>query len=200
MKKFTVKDFIIYNSPCFSCKGESNFYFEIDTTDTDNPNFTSRISKRAMVITDYTEVELVIHYANNLLIKIEHKTNKFTTSSMEALVKYLSNRRLSMRIVCARCAASVETNCLDFNLEKMFIYPTTINNESYLVSDIKYTYHVFSRFDFNKRTLLTISNNDKVKKNINTNAQQIELPLLPLYKFKTKEKFLNKIKTYLTFS
>lgn len=198
MKKFTVKDFILYNSPCFICNHENNFYFEIDKTG-ESPNFIGRVSKRAMVTKDYTSVELIVHYSKNLFIKIDHKTNKFTTSSVPDLINYLKENSLSMRISCTKCAASITTNYLDFNLDKLFVYPATLHTEMYLVVDENNSYSVCSSFNIKKQSILTVSKNSDIKKNVHK-PQTLYLPLIPIYKFKTREKFLNKIKTYIIFS
>ena len=198
MKKFTVKDFILYNSPCFNCKSHNNFYFEIDKADV-TTGFVGRISKRAIVVAEYTEVELVVHYAKNLLIRIDHKTNKFTTTNLSDLTEYLKLNKLSMRLRCHRCLAEITTNTMDFNLEKMFVHPVTLQYETYIVKDNVNSYAVYSSYGIYKKSMITISKIANIKKNIHK-AEQITLPLIPIYKFKTKEKFLNKMKTYVIFS
>jgi len=193
MKRFTVKNFILYNSPCFNCKNEISFYFEIDPI-----NDYGRVSKRALVTTNYTEVELVIHYANNLKIKIDHKTNKYTASSEPALTEYLSKFKLSLHSRCDRCFSDIVSNRLEFNSKMGFIHPVTLNSENFIIEDKNTTYNVYTYFDGKPQTRLYMARTDPVTKMVS--PSQMVLPLIPLYKFKTKSKFLNKIKTYLTFS
>jgi hypothetical protein len=70
----------------------------------------------------------------------------------------------------------------------------------YTVTDEINSYGVFSTFGANKRSIVTVCKNKNIKKNVPLKAEQITLPLIPIYKFKTKEKFLNKMRTYITFS
>lgn len=197
MKKFTVKDFILYNSPCFNCKNEISFYFEIDPI-----NDYGRVSKRALVTSDYTEVELIVHYANNLKIKIDHKTNKYTTSNQSQLTAYLEKFSLSLHTRCDRCFTDIMTNKLEFNSKMGFIHPVTLTVESFVVDDKNTRYSIYTYFtdlaNSKKQTCLYMSRTDPSTKQVS--SSQITLPMLPIYKFKTKAKFLSKIKTYLTFS
>lgn len=195
MKKFTVKDFIFYNSPCFNCSGDSIFYFLIrDMTESQSyPRFPASFSsKKAIVMPTYTEVELVVHYANNLTIRIDHKTNKFIATSKHALVKYLNQIELSLELRCNKCFAQITSNSIEFNMEKDFINPISLCLESFTIQDAKSNYHVRTYFD-SKQTFITTSS-PKVK------SLGMQLPTLPIYKFKTRAKFLEKIKTYITFS
>lgn len=192
MKNFTVKDFILYNSPCFNCGGNINFYFEFEPA-SDYGNF----SKRAMVTTDFVEVELVVHYANNLLIKIENKTNKYTTNNHAALTTYLSKFELSLHSRCERCFTDIVSNTLKFDEERNVICPTTIKYEQYQITDNENVYAVYTKLVSNDTYSKILVSKINATKNIST---YLNMPPLPIYKFKTKEKFLNKIKTYVTFS
>ena len=193
MKKFTVKDFITYNAPCFNCDSRVNFYFTM-TQDISETSLAGSVDKRAMVTTSYTEVELIVHYAANLKIKIDHKTNKFTTSSPEALTKYLSEHKLCLSSRCSKCYADIRSTNIEFNIEKGFVYPVSISSEIYTILGANIIYYVKSLFE-NKdpQTYIDVAN-------IRAEALRLKIPLLPIYKFKTKDKFLNKMKIYTLFS
>ena len=184
MKKFTVKDFITYNSPCFGCGNKINFYFEIDT-----PN-AGTVSKRALVGGDFTEVDLIIHYSDPLKINITHKTNKFIASSNKSLTTYMKEHKLSMRTRCDKCYSTVASQPLEFNMDKGFVCPVEIREEVFLITNELDSYQIYS--SGSKSTVHFVSASGAV--------MRLTLPLLPLYKFKTKEKFVNKIKTYIVFS
>jgi len=193
MKKFTVKDFITYNAPCFNCDSSVNFYFTISRIASET-SLAGQVDKRAMVTVGYTEVELIVHYAANLKIKIDHKTNKFTTNSPEALTKYLSEHKLCLLSRCSKCYAYIHSTNIDFNIEKGFVYPVSIKSERYTVIDDKTIYHIRSLFENKEqRTIVDISR-------AYASTLTLIIPLLPIFKFKTKDKFLNKMKIYTLFS
>lgn len=195
MKRFTVKDFITYNNPCFSCGNPINF--RIGFTDKDNPQ--QMVSYLRPTVTGlYTEIELKIKYAHAEALKllIFHKTNKILTNSNPALTEYLSRHKLFLTSSCDRCYTLVESQYLDFNLEKGHVNAVGLWIERLMVNDDANVYQINSNFLKNESEL-TVDRIDKVKP---LSPFQIKLSLLPRYRFKDKEHFLRKIKTYMTFS
>lgn len=193
MKKFTVKDFITYTGPCFSCQSKISFQIGVF-------NKQDRQSKESIYLTpnvtnDCIDIDLKINYRSGLNVKIFPKTNKFTTSSMRLLTKYLEEHNLFLRSKCDECHTNVDSEALEFNLLKEFVVPVTISDERLIVKDDKYLYELYSFFDNSGQSIVMISHINKVAQPI-----RIELPLLPMYKLKNKERFIQKMKTYITFS
>ena len=117
MKRFTVKDFIAYNNPCFSCDNAINF--RIGFLDLENPQ-ASVSYLRPVVLSTHTEIDLKIKYANSEALKlyIFHKTNKILTNSNQGLTEYLSRHKLFLSSTCDRCYTQIESQFLEFNIDK----------------------------------------------------------------------------------
>lgn len=202
MKKFTVKDFITYNNPCFSCDNKINFYIGIQTVPPIDPDPKYPLGSihpsfiRPIVSMEYSELDLNISYNNSLSLKIYHKTNKIDSNNMTELFRYLKSHRIILQSRCDKCFSCIESNDLSFNYDKKFIYPATIKSERLLVSDDENLYHMYSWFATGKTDL----NVDKINRAFPMSPLHLKLPLLPLYKFKNRQHFIEKIKTYLVFS
>ncbi len=193
MRKFTVKDFITYNNPCFSCGNQINF--RIGFLDLETKADISYL--RPVVGPQYTEVDLIIKYANQDALKlyIFHKTNKILTNSQQGLTKYLSSRKLFLASSCDRCYTKIESQYLDFNLDKGFVAAVGISTERIMVNDGTSQYQIDSFFMAEKSHVAVTR--------LDSNAMapfRLDLPLLPKYRFKNKEHFIQKMKTYITFS
>lgn len=195
MKKFTVKDFIAYNNPCFSCDNAINF--RIGFLDLENPQ--ANISYLRPTVTGlYTEIDLKIKYANSEALKlyIFHKTNKLLTNSNSGLTEYLSRHKLFLSSTCDRCYTLIESQYLDFNIDKGYVNAVGISLERLMVCDDNNLYQISSSF-IEEESILSVDKIDKVKP---LSQFQLKLPLLPKYRLKDKENFIRKIKTYMTFS
>lgn len=192
MRKFTVKDFIAYNNPCFSCDNQINF--KIGFLDLETKADISYL--RPTVTPNYTEIDLVITYSDALKLYIFHKTNKILTNSQQGLTRYLSSHKLFLHSTCDRCYTEIESQFLDFNLDKGFVGAVGISSERLMVSDRDNLYQVNSFFLADKSNLIV----DRLDRTRPLIPLSLELPLLPKYRFKDKKHFLEKMKTYLLFS
>ncbi len=195
MKKFTVKDFIAYNNPCFSCDNAINF--RIGFVDLETNQSTSSYL-RPTVTSLYTEIDLRIKYSNQEALKLYvfHKTNKILTNSNQGLTNYLSSHKLFLTSTCDRCYTRIESQFLEFNIDKGYVAAVGISTERLMVNDDNNLYQINSFFMAEKTSLIV----DKIDKAKILSPFQLDLPLLPKYRFKDKEHFLRKIKTYMTFS
>lgn len=189
MKHFTVKDFIAYNNPCFSCNESVSITFGVAESGVDGWAYL-----KPLITVGYTSIDLKITYTKTLKLVINHTTNKFTTSDLRELSNYLSTHKVFLRSQCDKCYSIIDSCCLDINLSKGFIHPTTISQESLIVIDDRNMYHVYSSFASEKSVIVI----DKLDRPVS--AIRFEAPLISLSKFKNKERFLNKMKTYLVFS
>ena len=192
MRKFTVKDFIAYNNPCFSCDNQINF--RIGFLDLENRVDISYL--RPAVTPNYTEIDLLITYSDALKLYIFHKTNKILTNNRQGLTKYLSSHKLFLQTTCDRCYTQIDSQHLDFHLDKSIVAAVGISYERLMVTDKDNLYQVNSYFLADKTNLIV----DKLDKNGPFNPTSIELPLLPKYRFKNKKHFLEKMKLYTLFS
>lgn len=191
MKTFTVKDFIAYNGPCFSCKSKINFQIGVSFKTQQPSTYLVPI-----VNNDFIDIDLKISYRNELKLKVFPKTNKFITSSMKGLTKYLEEHDLFLRSYCNNCTTCVDSQFLEFNLLKEFIKPVKINDERLIVQNGNLKYELYSSFSHENSSLVVYNTQTG---NL-TKPIYIYLPLLPMYKLKNKERFIEKVKTYIIFS
>jgi hypothetical protein len=196
MKRFTVKDFIAYNNPCFSCGNKINFKigFLTNEEDRNDPSLLSYL--RPTVNNDYTQIDLVLTYSDSLKLYVFHRTNKIFTNSPKGLTNYLAEHKLFLQSTCDRCYTRIESHYLDFDLNKKFVKPTTISSERLLVSDSQNRYQINSFFTSGRSTLII----DKLDRTRPLSPTTLDLPLLPKYKFKDRWHFIEKIKTLVLFS
>lgn len=192
MKKFTVKDFIAYNNPCFSCGRQIKF--QIGFMDLDSRSDQSYL--RPTVTKDYVEIDLRITYMNSLKLWIDHKTNKMFTSSPTALTKYLENHKLFLASTCDHCMTHIESQFLEFNMAHGYVSAVGLARETLVVNEASKMYLITSSF-IEEQSIITVNNLDRIKP---MSPFTLELPLVPLYKLKTRERMLEKINTYLIFS
>jgi hypothetical protein len=187
MKKFTVKDFIFYNGPCFSCGNK----IVVKLISVENGSFRDLPQS----IKDGTlDVTLKIKYSFSLTLKINIQNNKYQTSDFEKLSTYLGIRDLIFSSNCNKCRTSILSNPLEFDT-KGYIKALTINSENLTVNDDKKDriYNLITNFH-EETTDISIWDNDAI------NTLNLTVPLFPLYRFKTKEKLISKLKTYIIFS
>lgn len=192
MKKFTVADFIAYNNPCFSCDNQINF--KIGFLDLESRVDVSYL--RPTVTANYTEIDLVITYSDALKLYIFHKTNKILTNSQQGLTRYLSGHKLFLHSACDKCYTQIESQYLDFNLNKGFVNAVGISTERLMVQDNHNLYQINSFFMADKSNLTV----DKIDKTHPLSPTTMDLPLLPKHRFRDKKHFLEKMRTYVLFS
>lgn len=191
-KLFTVKDFITYNNPCFSCNHQINFrigFFDLETK--------ADVSYlRPSVTSAHTEVDLLITYKDVIKLLIFHETNKIATNNLGALTKYLRRHKLFLRSTCDRCYTKVESRYLDFNLEKGLVGAVSLLSERLVVSDKKNLYQIDSLFMIERSTLMV----NRLDKTQPLSPTILELSLLPKYCFRDRQHFIEKCNLYVLFS
>jgi hypothetical protein len=193
LKKFTVKDFITYNNPCFSCGSKISFNFAFKSNDNSGllPSYI-----RSTVTPERTEIDLKITYSNTLQLWIFHKSNKILSSDMRGLTDYLAGHKLFMTSRCDKCYTAITSDNLEFNLAKGFIKPVTLSHEAITLTDDKYIYTLSNHFtqDCSRLTIQRINKATPIA------PLMFDLPLTALYKFNDREHFINKMKTFIVFS
>ena len=198
-KKFLVKDFIQYCSPCFACDklmtfrlGYKERYPEVQPPDND------RIKSLNAIITDkYTEVELVIRYRTNLKIWIYHRNNKVVTSDNVAFSEYLTKKRLFLYCVCNLCQSEVATNSLDFQTFNGVVGPATLCFEKFNIAVKNHRYGLET--DFIKGTSIGRLRTYTAP-NVSKEDLIFKMKLLPKYKLVNRQNLIDKLNTYALFS
>ena len=192
MKKFTVKDFIAYNNPCFSCG--SQISFSIDSYSKESQTI---VTLRPLVNPDNTFVQLEVRYrsrTDGVDLTIFHKTNKFITNNLYSLTNYLDEHKLFMRSICYRCNTCIESGYLEFILDKNMVGAVELFYENLFFNDKTNNYCITSNFLNNKSKIAITTINDL------NNCRYLDLALLPKYRFKNKQHLIEKMKLYLLFS
>jgi hypothetical protein len=193
MRKFTIKDFIAYNNPCFSCNSPINFKIYSETIGSGTSGHLN-----PTVLPNYTEIDLSIKYSNMEALKlfIVHKTNKILCSNNQGLTKYLSERKLTLVSTCDRCKTQITSEPLKFDLEKGHVEATYLKYERLMVHEGDNIYQIDSNFETEKSVLIV----EKLNAVKPLSPLRLNLPILPKYRFKDRAHFLNKVKTYIIFS
>jgi hypothetical protein len=191
VKSYTLKEFIAYNNPCFSCGEKISITFTV----LDEANGMVENVIRPNVSLNSTQIILKLSYKDPLDIVIENKTNKLTTSNYNKFKKYIETRSIYIISTCERCKTKVFTD--DMGFDKNFVKPITLHREILAVYDAGKRYYISTYYEDNKSILIVDDINviRPVK-----NAFQLQLPIMPKYKFKDKNHFISKMNTLVNFS
>jgi hypothetical protein len=189
-KTFTVKDFINHNAPCFGCGKPVVLQMQMFH----NEPWGQDALLNCKAGKNFLTIDLSLRYHDFLKLTIDYKTNHFATNNFDHLTKFLSDCMLKLVCHCDACKTTMHSNILDFNLEKKFIKPFGIQQEIIVMSDSKNMYQVYSDYDQNKSVIFI----DDVK--MANVPIRLDTPLIPRFKFKNKEKLIEKLKTYALFS
>jgi len=185
MKRFTVKDFMLYNGPCFSC-GEKTTAKICCLENNEIRNIQQVINHGVL------DATLKITYSFTLALRIYIETNKFIVSDQKKFSTYLETKNLVFTSNCSECRNYILTNNMEFN-SNGYVKALTIKREILSVYDSDRIYSLMTEYDENK-TEVNVWNSKA------DNIIKLDLPLLPLYKFKTRERLINKLSTYVIFS
>lgn len=192
MEKFTLKDFIGYNNPCFNCNHKIGLTV-VTNTITDH-RVASSAPLRPLIAVDGTLIDLEITYSKTLQLFIEHKSNKIVTTDAAKLAQYLKTHKLYFSSFCDNCRTTIQSFFLEFDLKHNYLKPTGINYEHLVMTDANNIYNIDSQVFENASLIRAIS------KLGTHDVVTVKTPLLLLGRFKSKEKWLSKLKTYLLFS
>jgi hypothetical protein len=199
MKKLTVKDFILYNSPCFNCNDSIKFQLVSFTNDIKDIYAPYAYLMGATYFPEVcgTELETLISIGESTLlkIKIDCKTNKFVTNGA-LLTKYLADHILVLSSVCYKCRTEIRSSPLKFNINYGFLHPVEIVQEQINLADDNTSYSLHSN-SLTNQTEIVVRKLNSTKPNPPTT---INIPYIPLSKFKTRKKLLQKLKLYIVFS
>lgn len=198
-KKFLVKDFIQYCSPCFACDqlmtlrfGYEERHPEVLPPEDDCPN-----SVNTTVTDKYVEAELHIRYHTNLKMWIYHRNNKVVTSDGPAFSDYLAKKRLFLYCRCNNCRSDVATKPLDFQTFNGVVGPATLRFERYNISVGNHRYRLET--DFVKGTSVGRLRT-YIAPNVSREDLVFNMKLLPKYKLGHRQKLIDKLNIYATFS
>lgn len=182
MRLFTVKDFIAYNNPCFSC-GEKIIFTFIVEKNKFNPVIDGKVCS----------IQLITSYSSSLSLNVDLKTNKFSCSDDKIARKYFSKNRVFLHSECSNCKTMMLTQKLTFNFDKQIICPLKIIQENLIVIDRDLIYSIYTIGG----SLLTVIN-----RKTGESILDVDVPSqkITLGKIKTRKKMLEKMKKYIIFS
>lgn len=195
-KKFFVKDFIQYCSPCFACDRLMTFRFghkDKGSEDVIHNNLWSNTSM-AIVTDEYIEVELSIRYHTNLKIWVYHRTNKVFSSDQPRFRDYIAEKDLYLYSGCSSsCNSRIMSKTLDFQRYDGLVAPVSLRYEEFHINHKNKIYSITSDF---------VAGMSHGSLRVYTGARDLEwdMKLLPKYKLGTKQKLIDKLDTYAIFS
>lgn len=189
-----LKDFILYNSPCFNCNSSTDFYLNIIETISNSNSFFDKnlISHHCNVTADYSEIDLKISYNNSLNLKIFHKTNIFETNDLQHLFKYLSKRKMYFSLHCKKCQIYIKSSDFSLDINTFRAKPISVLSEVIRLYNDNINYTIITNYLDNQSRIIINNDNNKVL--------DITIAAIPLTKIKNKNFFFNKMKTYILFS
>jgi hypothetical protein len=194
-KKFFVKDFIQYGSPCFGCGKPPSLRLRYR-----NKNAAKNDpwgSLNVLVDDSRVEIDLSIKYRSSLKIWIFHKTNKFLATDNEALTNYINIYDMYLIVECMNCRTCHYTNNLELQLSNNVVKATTLQYEQLMVPRKERRYILSSNF-ITEKTIAAITKYDD--KGAYQSQFVIDIPLLPKYKLRNQQHLIDKLSTYALFS
>lgn len=210
-KKFFVKDFIQYASPCFACNGTPRLRVSFRQKG-DLPGSISYQGTITPVVTDnHIEIDMSVKYGSHVKVWILPKTNKYVTNDDAGFSQQIAKRTLHLFTECS-CGTIFESNDLDFQTFNKVIGATTIRHE-YITFQEKSTRYILDSDFIQGKTKATVAKINQSQTTIQTKTgsmgqvllpipSQLEfnLPLLPKYKVRNKQYLIDKLKIYTIFS
>ncbi len=190
----TVKDFIIYNNPCFFCRKPVDLLIRSVNVD---DNRSTRI-KNLNLDPEFLEVDLKITYSSILNLKINHTHNHFISNDLKDLTTYLKKYKISLMLQCSSCGTTIKSEIMQFDFDKQIIKPLKISSEILHVWDNGTFYSISTNMSENKSILTATTGSSSESRKPGSTV--LKLPLQPLKKFKTPELLLKKMKTLLLFA
>lgn len=185
----TLNDFIQYNNPCFSCNSKISLTLHMV-----NEKTNIHTPLKPVPFKKYIKFALQVGYRDSLDLIIDPINNKFDSNNHSHLKTYLLNREINFEIECQKCETAIITNKVEFMFKDGFIKPLTIKFEDLIVKNKNNIYKVYNFYNENRAAA------EIINKKGNSPNVIIDIKLFPLFKFKTKENFIKKLKTYLIFS
>jgi len=190
MKEFTVKDFILYNNPCFVC----NEFIQLQIRVTKKSIVSFPNNLKPSFSNNKLEINLSTKYYNILNLSIDLMSNKIISNNINELQDFLFNHELNLQSVCLSCGAYISSHFLQFDLKNGFVKPVGIAIENFVLesNDGYCQYDIYSSFLENKSKVQIRPMHQKII--------ELDIPLFSLSKFKNKEKLLEKFKIIMLFS
>jgi len=193
MKYFTIKDFILYNGPCFNCgKKVALSMHELDHNVSKYRKMPLHISGD-MISVNIFPITLKIDISNNSYSTI-WGANDINTYDPNYLSSYLKYRSLFFISSCLGKGCHTEIVSDDLVFDGKYVKPISIAYEKLCLTANEAIYVIESRISNNYGSLRVFDEKGRKEKD------NIPIPPLLLGKLKNKENALRKIKKYLVFS
>jgi hypothetical protein len=182
--QLTLQDFLSCNQKCFACFHQTELF--LATVEMANNGITDN---RSAIFKDHITCVLEIKYKSKLEIYIKRKSNKFIVNDMNRFLEWKKDKNIRYYSYCNNCSSSIESDNLDFNIEKGHIKPVSLRDECFYFSplDINSDFDLFSDHYAQKSIIIY-------------GEQKIQTHLISMLKYKNRQELINKIKRLLVFS
>lgn len=195
MNKFTIKDFIQKSSPCPICNSWTTFSVKAVY----GPALVKGIDHS--LVNSTLKCNLFTGYSYQHYIDINIVTNKYCINNINGVSNFLSKNDLYIMSCCKTDRNDdgslnhffyIESSRFKFNMEKQYISPISAELGKIFLYENEFSVTLSSYYYDNDSSLTFIKNKGVTKTK--------SLPLIDILNVKTKEHFLNKIKTCMVFS
>jgi len=188
--KLTLKDFILYNSPCFSCGNNTQLEFFLIDRGGPTP---LNVALKTNILGSHIEVIVKVTYKSSLSITIDPKHNSWVSNNATMLHQLLSQYGLYVTSDCKICGTYICSNAFTILWSKKLILPLDIEKEFVIIKTDKGTYYL-STYE-KDITLLEFTKNK-----LNSPIFELKIPKLLICDLKDKDALIKKINTYMLFS
>lgn len=193
MKVFTIKDFLQYNAPCFSCGQKVVIQFA-------HHNDSASTYIKPTIINSLLELDLHVKWLkiNQVNLIIDLQTNHIATSNKQGLIKFINDRKVYAESKCKDCGTIIRSDYLTFDFQSMLIKGVGLAFEQLVVFEKQVKYVLCSSIngyggECSKSQMYAWNN-------LSAGTFDQVIPLCPLYKFRNRQHFLDKMKTICVFS
>ena len=191
MIRFTLKDLLLYNNPCFNCGIITQFSaYKIYTANDSESKLNTTLKDGIITI----NMKSSYYQPLNLIINIEN--NNFV-APINQLKEYLNEFHLSFKMSCNKCSSNSWTKSIKFNFDKGFMLPLELSFETYFFQDSENLYTISNNHHSKKSSIFVdkINGDHSIK-----SCWKKTIPILLFSNIKNKPYIIKKIKSYMLFS
>lgn len=180
---FTIKDIVKYNLKCKICSSPTSLYL-VDDMPCDEYNYGRLNVIKPTINNGIMSFNISIKYKSKILLHIDIATNEFILIKEGVELyneKFLD--QIFLETICDTCGTMMNTEYLVFS--KNTIKPVKLFTEAIFINHNNINFSIFNKFKTNKCAFIAIGQNIK--------STNIELPLMPLWKFKNRKAIIEKL-------
>lgn len=194
MRKFTLKDFLSFYTPCLSCKNKVNITWSARKTALD---FTASLGEFAPNFDGkHLSIDLKTTYYNKFSVMIDITSHSVISSDSAEFARYAAETECFVNLKCHKCNSYIASTQFKFDLNKRILKPFSIDSEMWHMIDDEHMYNIYTTMHNEESHIIV----DKINATTPISPWQKKITAIPINRFMGKEDFLERIKTYMVFS